>query len=168
MVRTRDDSGPLKVRCALAMLEGESRMTDQDDVLRVIREQEAATARGDAAGIVAAMAEDVVTFDLPPPLQSRGDDARNVEGLEGWFGTWETGVTVTLDAPEVIVSGDLAVVWGLSRMQGTKKGAGPVDSWSRRTVVLRRAEGTWRIVHDHGSFPMAMDGSGRALDDLAP
>lgn len=34
------------------------RASDDGDVLRVLREQEAATARGDAAGVVAAMAED--------------------------------------------------------------------------------------------------------------
>jgi ketosteroid isomerase-like protein len=138
----------------------------QSDVLETIRSQEQATARGDAQGVVDHMSPSVVTFDLPPPLQSRGDFARNADALEGWFATWRDGVKTTLEDPKVLIDGDLAVVFGLSRMVGTKTDGTVVNSLNRRTVVLQREAGTWRIVHDHNSFPTAMDGSGRSLTDL--
>jgi ketosteroid isomerase-like protein len=141
---------------------------DKESILSVLRAQGAAVARGDAAGVVAAMAENVVSYDLPPPLEARGADARNVEGLNAWFSTWDGGVTVEIAAPTVLVDGDLAVVFGLSRMRGVKKGEGPLDQWSRRTIVLQRRGGDWRIVHEHGSFPMEMDGSGKAATGLRP
>ena len=141
---------------------------DTETILSVLRAQEAATARSDTAGVLAAFAEDVVLYDLPPPLETRGSAADGARNLDAWFATWENGVTVELAAPTMLVDGDLAVVFALSRMRGVKKGAGPVDQWSRRTVVLARRGNDWCIVHDHGSFPMMMDGSGRAATDLKP
>lgn len=142
--------------------------TDQDELLRILREQEAATARGDAGAVVVPMAHDIVTFDLPPPLAYRGDEARDTGTLNDWFATWDGGVSVELHDPKILVNGDLGVVFGLSRMRGDKKGEGPVDSWSRRTVVFGRRDGAWRIAHDHNSFPTNMDGSGASATDLKP
>lgn len=143
-------------------------MSEQEKVLKVIRDQEAANARGDADGVLTPNADGVVLFDLPPPLQIKGDASEGKKELEAWFSTWEHGVTVALDEPTVVVEGDLAVVFGLSRMQGVKRGFGPVDAWNRRTIVLLKLDGKWKIVHEHSSYPMAMDGSGKALTDLKP
>ena len=114
------------------------------------------------------MSPDVVVFGLPPPLVYSGEQARDIDMAAGWFATWRDGVTVHLADPQIIVDGDLAVVFGLSRMTGMKTDGIKVDSWSRRTLVLQRNDGAWKIVHEHASFPMAMDGSSRAVTDLVP
>lgn len=137
-------------------------------ILSVIRAQEDATSKGNARTSIDALSADAVVFDLPPPLLYEGDQARNIEVLEAWFATWRDGVTVHLADPQIVVDGDLAVAFGLSQMTGVKTDGTMVDSWSRRTVVLRRSEGVWKIIHEHASFPMAMDGSGRAVTDLLP
>lgn len=142
-------------------------MTDPA-IMSVIRAQEEATARGDASGIIACMSHEVILFDLPPPLVYEGKQARDLEGINQWLATWRDGVSVHLTDPHILTDGDLAVVFGLSRMCGTKVDGTKVDSWSRRTLVLRRSAGVWKIVHEHASFPMAMDGSGRAVTDLTP
>lgn len=137
-------------------------------ILALLRKQEEAIARGDAAPVVAGMADDIVTYDMPPPLEYRGQAARDPAGLEQWFETWDGQVIVTMPDPTVIIEGNLAVVFGLSRMRGTKKEGGPVDAWNRRTVVLRLIADDWKVIHEHSSYPMAMDGSGRAMTDLKP
>lgn len=142
--------------------------TVEDEILALLRKQEAATERGDAEAVVADYADDVVIYDLPPPLEYRGSGKAHIDGLNHWFATWEGSVKVELAHPTVIVDGDIAVVFGLSRMRGTKKGSGPVDSWNRRTLVLRRRAAQWRIIHEHGSYPLEMDGSGKAATDLKP
>jgi ketosteroid isomerase-like protein len=91
-----------------------------------------------------------------------------VDGLREWFATWENGVMVEMKDPQVIIDSDLAVAFGLVRMRGIKKGVGPLDQWHRRTTVLRRRDGVWKISHEHSSFPMRMDGSGTAAIDLVP
>ncbi len=141
---------------------------DEQQILALLCDQEAAHARGDAAGVVRPLADDVVSYDLPPPLAYRGADARDTGGLDQWFATWEDGVTVELAEPTVLIDGDLAVVFGLSRMRGIKKDSGPTDIWNRRTVALRRRDRAWAIVHDHSSYPMLMDGSDKAALDLKP
>jgi ketosteroid isomerase-like protein len=140
----------------------------EKEVLSVIRAQEDATAKGDARATIDAMDEDVVVFDLPPPLAYRGKQARDMDGINAWFETWRNGVTVHMADPQLMIDGDLAVAFGLSRMTGMKTDGTKVDSWSRRTIVLRSIDGSWKIVHEHASFPMAMDGSGRAVTDLLP
>jgi ketosteroid isomerase-like protein len=141
---------------------------DEGGILQLLRDQEVAIGRGDADAAISALADDVVTYDLPPPLEYRGAGAPAVEGLRKWFTTWENGVTVEMKDPQVVMDGDLAVVFGLSRMQGIKKGIGPLDQWYRRTVVLGHRDGVWKIVHEHSSFPMRMDGTGTAATDLTP
>ena len=140
----------------------------EKEILDLVRAQEEAVSRGDAPGVVRPLANDVVTYDLPPPLEYRGNPAQAEKGLRKWFDTWNGPVTTTLHSPSVLVDGDLAVVFGISSMQGTKKDGTKVDNWNRRTLVLRREEGAWRIVHEHSSYPMLMDGSGKAATDLSP
>lgn len=137
-------------------------------ILALLREQERAIARGDSEAATTLLDAGAVLYDLPPPLEYRGSAARDLALLDAWFATWQDGVTVELADPTVLVEGDLAVVHGLSRMRGEKKDGEQVDNWNRRTVVLRRSGGDWRIVHEHASYPMAMDGSGRAATDLKP
>ncbi len=141
---------------------------NETDVLSVIRAQEEAISNGDAEASVEPMSADVVVFDLPPPLIYRGEQARDVQMIKAWLATWRDGVTVQLADPQIMIDGDLAVAFGLSRMTGTKTDGTEVDSWSRRTLVFRRIDGTWKIAHDHASFPLAMDGSGLAVTDLMP
>jgi ketosteroid isomerase-like protein len=141
---------------------------DKQEILALLRAQEAATARGDAQGVIAPLADDLVTYDMPPPLEYRGAGQPYADGLAKWFDTWDGPVRVELADPTIIVDHDLAIVFGLSRMQGLKKDSGPLDAWNRRTVALQRREGAWKIIHEHSSFPMEMDGSGRAATDLKP
>jgi ketosteroid isomerase-like protein len=75
---------------------------------------------------------------------------------------------VELADPTVLIDGDLSVVFGLSRMRGTKKDNVEIDIWNRRTIVLSRHGDMWRVLHEHESYPMRMDGSEKAALDLKP
>jgi DNA-binding transcriptional ArsR family regulator len=46
------------------------------------------------------------------------------------------------------------------------KRARPV--WTRSTLGLKKVDGDWKIMHEHNSAPLYMDGSGRAALDLQP
>jgi hypothetical protein len=52
------------------------------EILALLRAHDEAIARGDAAFVIAPMSPDIVSYDLPPPLEYRGDEVRNVAGLE--------------------------------------------------------------------------------------
>ncbi|MFL9933741.1 nuclear transport factor 2 family protein [Paraburkholderia sp. RL18-103-BIB-C] len=70
--------------------------------------------------------------------------------------------------PVIHMSGDLAVAHGLTNLRGDKKDQGLVDVWFRSSFVLVRRASGWRIVHEHHSFPMKMDGSNLVASDLKP
>lgn len=143
-------------------------MTAQTEVLNLINLRNQAVSRGDPDAVIAPLADDIVSYDLQPPLQYEGAAARDTDGLRQWFATWNGPVRVEMPKPAVRVGDDLAVAHGLSRMRGDKKGGGNTDLWFRTTLILARRDGGWKIVHEHNSVPMKMDGSGLAALDLKP
>ena len=143
-------------------------MTDVQAIRALLTDRENAVAEGDAAGAVAAFAPSATSYDLQPPLAIRFDARSAAAELESWFATWEGAVETRLADPAITVEGELAVAFGLSCLTGTPKGGAPLSSWFRSTMVLRKEADAWRIVHEHNSFPMLMDGSGLAATDLQP
>ena len=58
---------------------------------------------------------------------------------------------------------------GLFRLAGRSRQRGEtVDEWSRNTVVLARGSQSWRIIYEHSSYPLRMDGSGMAAVERLP
>ncbi len=114
------------------------------------------------------LAEDVVMFDLAPPLVQKGAQARDREGLQIWMDGWEGPIGWSAHDLEVTVGGDVAYAHGLIKMSGRKTSGEKVDLWYRSTIGLRKLGGEWEIAHEHNSVPFAMDGSFRALIDLTP
>lgn len=66
------------------------------------------------------------------------------------------------------VGDDVAFAHSLNRMSGTTSDGKGSSMWFRETLCFRKIDGAWRIVHQHDSVPIAMDGSGRAALDLKP
>jgi uncharacterized protein YndB with AHSA1/START domain/ketosteroid isomerase-like protein len=112
-----------------------------------------------------AFADDVVSYDLAPPLRHIGADKAQ---LQAWFDTWDGPIGWAMGELIVEVSGDLAVARGLGHMMGDKKGGDKADLWTRVTICFARRGGTWKITHQHTSVPFMMDGSYRAATHLKP
>jgi PhnB protein len=110
----------------------------------------------------------VVLFDLDPPLAQQASDARDPQRVAQWFETWDGPIETELRDLVVKTSGDLAVAFGFLHMSGRRTNGSENDFWSRTTICLERRDGEWRIIHEHNSFPMLMDGSSKAATDLHP
>jgi ketosteroid isomerase-like protein len=141
---------------------------DEAAIRALIEERAAAIRDKDAARAVAALAPDIVAFELAPPLALAPEAARDQAGLEAWLGGWDGPVGIEIAELHVEAGG--AVGWGrsLNRLHGTLKGGRKVDMWIRSTLAFRKMEGCWKIVHGHSSVPFHMDGSFRAATDLKP
>jgi ketosteroid isomerase-like protein len=140
--------------------------TDEARILAVLATLVQANHHKNAALFAAQFAPGAAIFNLAPPLVHHGVD---VEEKQRWMDSWATPVGLETRDFEVTVSGDLAVCHGYMRLRGTKRGAeGAVDFWMRETLCLERAEGAWRIVHEHTSVPFYMDGTLRPAFDLQP
>jgi uncharacterized protein (TIGR02246 family) len=141
---------------------------DEEQIRDVLAKLTRAIRDKDAAGVIAPLAEDEVTFDLAPPLKMGPDETHDPAALEQWFDTWQGPIVSEPHDLEIVVGGDVAYAFGMQHMTGKKKGGGDIDLWFRATSCFRREDGRWRITHMHNSVPFAMDGSGKALLDLKP
>ena len=139
---------------------------DETQIRELLRTFTRAVRNKNAAEAIAVLSDDVVAFDLAPPLRQGPDKARNPALLEEWFHTWKSSIESESHELEIAAAGDIAYAYGLQHMTGTKTDDEKVDLWYRTTACFRRENGHWRIIHMHNSVPFAMDGNKKALLDL--
>ena len=111
-------------------------------------------------------AEDVVSFDVEPPLQHVGLDAK----LANWAKVFTFFEKVDYELRDLIltVRADLAVGHGFGRVSGILRDGTAVDGmWVRATLCFRKLGGAWKIVHDQASVPFDI-ATGRGVTDLRP
>jgi uncharacterized protein (TIGR02246 family) len=139
--------------------------TAGEEILALCRTLREAHASKDADAIARCYANEAVIYDMAPPLGRRGIDRDRVAA---WLDSWATPVLIDAAGIELTIGDDMAFYTARNRMRGTKTDGTAADLWFRRTMVLRRRDGGWRIMHDHTSVPFYMDGSFRAAVDLPP
>jgi ketosteroid isomerase-like protein len=139
----------------------------RDQIRAVIEERIAAMRAKDAARAVAALAEDVVAFELAPPLALPPGAARDAEGLAAWLSGFEA-IDIEVRDLAVEADGEVGFAHALHHLKGRRTGGRPVSLWMRSTLCFRREGAEWKIAHAHTSVPFHMDGSFRAAIDLAP
>jgi ketosteroid isomerase-like protein len=141
------------------------RAADEAAIRRIIDGWRGALRAKDAEALLRDHAPDVLTYDLAPPLLTRGPD---LAGIRAWLATWEGPIEYDVDDLNIAVEDGLAFSTSLNRMRGTKTDGTQVDLWVRATVGYRKSAGRWTVVHEHVSVPFYMDGSERAALDLKP
>ena len=135
--------------------------------IRGIMEARVAAVRAkDAAALVAHHAADVVSYDLLEPLQYRGVEAVRRRGQQ-WFDGYDGPMAYEIVGLQVVAAFDVAFCYGLHHVSGTTRDGNKVDMFWRATQGFQRIDGTWRIVHEHGSLPFDMK-SGKVSFDLKP
>lgn len=124
---------------------------NEGQVRNVIRHWEKAVQAGEMKGILANHAKDVLMFDVPEPLQSKGIAAyRRTWKLFFSYGSPGDDVFVIEDL-RITAGQDVAFATGLLRIGGSKK---PV---CRLTLGLKKRRGRWLIAHEHHSAPQQID-----------
>ena len=118
-----------------------------DDWAKAVRAQ-------DIDSVVARHTDDMVMFDVPPPVV--------VEGVDAYRATWpaffqwqrEFDGAFEIVSLDVTAGEEVAFATALLRC-GSKQELRKDDTPRLRlTVGLRRDEGHWQIAHEHHSFPL--------------
>ena len=120
----------------------------------------------DAVMAVYAPGDQLIAFDIVPPLACVGHDAYR-KNYEAFFAMYEGPLDTEIRDLKVAASGDVAFITCLERLSGTVKGGQKLTQWVRVTSGLRKIGGHWLIVHDHISVPVDFE-HGKALTDLVP
>lgn len=149
-------------------MSGTPRVPGEEDAIRqaLARLRDALRAR-DAQAFAASCTEDLLVFDLAPPL-ARSGAAEEARHLARWLANWQGPVEDELQDLRIHQGSDVAYATALSRLGANALDGERMELWSRATFGLRREGGTWRVAHRHASVPFHMDGSLRAAVDLTP
>jgi ketosteroid isomerase-like protein len=141
--------------------------SDVQSEIRTLMETRGQAIRAkDIDRLMSVFADDVVYFDVVPPLRYAGAATLRAR-FTHWFGSWESGIGQELHDLTVIADGDVASAHMLVRASGTRTGGREVGYWVRVSNGCRRSNGRSAITHEHVSIPVDF-ASGRVVMDLVP
>jgi ketosteroid isomerase-like protein len=141
-------------------------MSNETQIRGVLDELTAAAKSKDLDRLMRCYARDVVEFDVMPPLQSDFEKTRS--NWKMCFDMTEGPVGYDLSKATIIADDELAMAYGLSHfVADDKKDHKHNDFWIRFTAGFKKVDGTWKIVHEHDSFPIDME-TNKPRMDLKP
>jgi ketosteroid isomerase-like protein len=120
----------------------------------------------DLDGVMPIYAAEIVSFDIEPPLQHVGAEAKR----RNWtkvFAAHQPPLGYDVRDLTITAGDDIAYARSLARMSGTLKNGKKHAYWVRWTSCFRKRDGVWLIVHDQVSVPLEID-TGLALLNLEP
>jgi ketosteroid isomerase-like protein len=138
---------------------------DEADVRQVIDRLVGAIGAMDVEGLEACFTADIVSFDVEPPLQHVGVEAK-LRNWRGAFTVFQPPLEYELRDLTITVGEDVAFAHAINRLRGSLNG-NQVGPWVRWTAGFRKVDGKWLIAHDQVSVPVDLTSS-TALLNLQP
>lgn len=115
---------------------------------------------------LAVFSEDVVSYDIVPPLSYVGAESFRAP-WEAVFELFDGPIVMSIEGLQIRAQGDIAFSFCFVHFQGNLASGGQHDYWFRWTNCYERRDNTWLIVHDHQSVPTDFT-TGRSRLDLLP
>jgi uncharacterized protein (TIGR02246 family) len=139
---------------------------DEADIRQRIDKLAEAIRAMDLEGVMSIYSPDLLSFDIVPPLQHVGAEAKRKNWVDA-FAMYQRPLGYETRDLTITLSNDVAFGHSLNRISGTLKNGNRSDFWLRSTTCFRKIDGNWLIVHDQASVPLDLE-SGRALLNLEP
>jgi ketosteroid isomerase-like protein len=112
----------------------------------------AAVRRKDLNAILANHSPNILMFDVPPPLESRGLEA--YERTWNLFFSWaHDPVVFNIREMSITAGNDVAFVAALMRCAGTEVNGEDIELDFRLTIGFRKIDNQWIVLHEHHSIP---------------
>ena len=134
------------------MATANDRSKDQKEIRALIENWARAVRNKDLDKILAHHSQDILMFDVPPPIQSKG--------IEAYKKTWELFFSWAKDSGvfdivelNVTAGEDVAFTTATMRCAGTEANGDKTELDFRLTVGLRKIGGGWIVTHEHHSLP---------------
>lgn len=142
-------------------------MSDDQSGIEILLDRRVEACRDkDIDQLMSIFADEVVYFDVVPPLRFVGHDAVRDNFLR-WFGEYDGPIRLETRDAAVAVHSDIAFAHMLHKDSGNRNRPDGKGFWLRSTSCLRRLQTGWRIVHEHVSLPIDFR-TGEVLMDLEP
>ena len=126
--------------------------TDEAAIRELIVNWAKAVRTQEPQGILANHSPEILMFDVPPPLQSKGIDAYK----KTWdlFFSWARDFGVfDIDEMTITAGDDVAFATAIMHCAGAEENRDRIDLEFRLTVGLRKIGGQWIVMHEHHSIP---------------
>ena len=129
-------------------------MTSEQAIRELIERWTTAVHQGDLDGVLVDHADDIVTFDVPPP-----DDG--VRGIDAYRETWppffmwqRSGAVFEPVSIDITAGSDVAFASCLLRCGTPEELRRNPERRLRITIGLVRRSDSWVVAHEHHSFPL--------------
>lgn len=142
------------------------RATDEADIRQRIDKLVEAIRAMNLEGVMSIYAPNIVSFDIVPPLQHVGAEAKRKNWIDA-FAMYKHPLGYEIRDLTITVGDDVAFAHSRNRISGTLKNGNRTDFWLRSTTCFRKIDGNWLIVPDQVSVPLNLESS-RALMNLKP
>jgi uncharacterized protein (TIGR02246 family) len=126
--------------------------SDELEILALIERWAEAVRSENRAGIRRDHDSDMLMFDVPPPLLSRG--------LDAYMATWETffafaekPVAFDFHDIEITAGQDVAFATAIGNCVNIDRNGKREPLQFRLTMGLRKIDSRWRVMHEHHSLP---------------
>ena len=137
--------------------------TDEAQIRQRIESWTKALRTKDLDELMSHYAQDILVFELAPPLQYRGAAAYR-ENWADWFPSFRGPVGYEIRDLNITTGGVVAFCRSLNRLTGTRTSGEQTDVWVRATVGFCKIGGKWMVTHEHFSVPINMGTFAGALD----
>lgn len=124
----------------------------EDELRQLIADRVRAVAERDSRTLVDAHDPEVVSYPVLPPAETRGT-AAVADGFGAWLASYAVGPGYEVHHLHVGGADDVGYCAFRYHVSGRLHDGAEVDMWVRSTLVCRRVDGAWRIVHQHESVP---------------
>jgi uncharacterized protein (TIGR02246 family) len=134
------------------MSANDNRTTDEAAIRDLVENWARAVRAKNLDGILANHSPDMLMFDVPPPIQSKG--------IEAYRKTWDLFFSWSQDSGvfdisemNITAGNDVAFVTALMRCAGTEANGDKIELEFRLTIGLCKIDGQWMVMHEHHSIP---------------
>ncbi len=121
---------------------------------------------GDVNALMTLYSQDVLAFDIIPPIQYDGKAAYQKDWVD-FFAPFQLPLQSEIRDVRITTSGDVGFITMLFNFSATPKSGSKTTNWIRVTAGLRKVDGKWLDVHDHASIPVDI-ATGKAVMDIHP
>jgi ketosteroid isomerase-like protein len=139
---------------------------DEADIRQRVGQCAEAIRARDIEGVMSLYAPHIVSFDLDPPLQYTGVEAKRKRWLNV-FAMYQRVLDYEVRSLTITLGDDIAFGHSLNRISGILKSGSQAGFWLRWTTCFQKIDGNWLIAHEQLSVPIDPE-SGRALLHLEP
>ena len=137
--------------------------TDESQIRQRLETWTKALRSKDLDGLMSHYAEDILVFDIAPPLQYEGATAYRKNWAD-WFPSFQGPVGYEIRDLTITTGDGVAFCSSLNRLTGKRTSGENSDVWLRATVGFRKIGGKWMVTHEHFSVPINMENFEGALD----